>query len=90
MALQRAYSILRLELENVTKPYSFDVSRQYDRRTDGIQYLGIARRQTNGLYKCLANVAGALCVVEVRINFDDLLEPAIVDDDPGDEDRSDE
>jgi hypothetical protein len=33
----------------------------------GIQYLGKATRQANGTWRCLANVGGALCLVEVSI-----------------------
>ena len=40
------------------------------RSNDGlIEYWGIARRQPNGLYRCLADVGGALCFVEVSITF---------------------
>lgn len=35
-----------------------------------IQYWGIAKRQPNGKYHCLANVCGALCRVEVTLRFD--------------------
>lgn len=33
----------------------------------GIEYIGVARRQADGTWRCLANVDGALCLVEVRI-----------------------
>jgi hypothetical protein len=32
-----------------------------------IKYIGKARKQNNGLWTCLADVAGALCLVEVKI-----------------------
>lgn len=38
-----------------------------DRRHPSVQYLGFATRQENGLWRCLANVGGALCIVEVSI-----------------------
>ncbi len=37
-------------------------------RTGLVQYWGIATRQPNGKYHCLANVGGNLCVVEVTIS----------------------
>lgn len=43
-----------------------DVDGQMDEKT-GIQYIGKAILQSNGLFRCLANVGGALCVVEVRV-----------------------
>ena len=35
----------------------------------GIQYIGTARRQADGTWQCLANVGGALCLVEVSISI---------------------
>jgi hypothetical protein len=47
----------------------------------GVQYIGKAQRNFDGMWVCLANVGGALCFVEV------LASPlVIVDHDPGDED----
>jgi hypothetical protein len=41
------------------------------RSPDGaIEYWGQATKQPNGLYLCFANVAGMLCVVEVRITME--------------------
>ena len=51
-------------------PDTIDLDRRYDSRTNAIQYLGMARRQSNGLYRVLANVGGALCIVEVTLHFD--------------------
>jgi hypothetical protein len=49
--------------------------------TTGVSYIGKARRVFGGQWRCLANVGGALCLVEVRIR------PTVhVDADPGDED----
>lgn len=36
----------------------------------GITYLGIATRQPDGTWHCLANVGGALCRVEVTLTPD--------------------
>ena len=35
--------------------------------TSGIEYIGKAHRQPDGTWRCLANVGGALCLVEVKI-----------------------
>jgi hypothetical protein len=43
------------------------VDGERDRRYPGIQYWGKATRQPDGTYRCLANVEGSLCVVEVNI-----------------------
>lgn len=51
-------------------PDQIDLDRRYDSRTNAIQYLGMARRQPNGLYRVLANVGGALCIVEASLHFD--------------------
>lgn len=39
-----------------------------DRR--GIRYLGIATRQPDGTWQCLADVGGSLCRVEVKLTPD--------------------
>lgn len=44
----------------------------------GVRYLGNARKQNNGKYHCLANVGGALCLVELDITFNPLTEPVKV------------
>lgn len=51
-------------------PDRIDIDGRYDSRTDAIRYLGFATRQPSGLYRVLANVGGALCVVEVSLHFD--------------------
>jgi len=33
----------------------------------GVKFIGKATRQDNGMYRCLADVGGCLCIVEVRI-----------------------
>ena len=53
---------LHLKLINARK---LSVDRIVDSR--GIMYLGDAVQQFDGTWRCLANVAGALCVVVVRI-----------------------
>lgn len=53
---------LELDLYNET----IDVDGMYDQR-NGIQYIGNARRRNDGKWVCLANVGGALCLVEVTI-----------------------
>jgi hypothetical protein len=48
-------------------PDEVDVDKMIDHRHPGIQYWGKAKRQLDGTYRCLANVEGSLCVVEVKI-----------------------
>lgn len=33
----------------------------------GIKYIGKARKQNNGLWHCLAEIGGALCMIEVKL-----------------------
>jgi hypothetical protein len=47
------------------EPDEVDVDGRCDAR--GIVYLGKARRQPDGTWRCLANVGGALCLVEARV-----------------------
>lgn len=53
---------LHLQLIDARK---LSVDRIVDAR--GIMYLGDAIQQFDGTWRCLANVGGALCVVEVLI-----------------------
>jgi hypothetical protein len=53
--------------DHLPEPETVDVDGVLDR--NGIRYLGTARRQPNGKYVCLADVAGALCWVEVTLTF---------------------
>ena len=57
-----------------------DVDGLVDEST-GIRYIGKATKIFGGRWRCLANVGGALCLVELTVR------PAVnVDGDPGDED----
>lgn len=47
---------------------SIDVDGHLD-RTRSIRYLGRAQRQPDGTWRCLADVHGALCLVEVTIQL---------------------
>lgn len=47
-------------------PVEIDLDGHVDRK--GVRYIGKAARQPDGLYICLADVAGCLCRVEVRIS----------------------
>lgn len=51
-----------------THPFAevVDVNGVIDNKT-GIEYIGNAYRQPSGMYRCLANVNGALCRVEVSL-----------------------
>jgi hypothetical protein len=44
-----------------------------DGRTDakGVVFIGKAKQQSDGTWRCLANVGGALCIVEVKISFEE-------------------
>ena len=45
-------------------PNELDVDGIVDAK--GVKFIGKATRQANGTYRCLADVGGALCIVEVR------------------------
>lgn len=47
------------------EPFEIDLDDHVDDK--GIRYIGKARRQSDGTWRCLANVGGALCLVEVKI-----------------------
>ena len=63
----------QLELQLYTD--EVDVEGRHDRSRPNVQYIGKARKQNNGLWTCLANVGGALCLVEVKITEQE-VEPA--------------
>ena len=46
---------------------TLDVDGHVDAR--GVRYLGVATRQKDGTWKALADVCGALCIVECRITL---------------------
>lgn len=55
------------------KPVQVDVEGRYcetDRYGD-IKMLGKAALQPDGKWRCLANVGGALCLVEVSLRFEE-------------------
>ena len=56
------------ESEDDGMPEAVDLSGVFDEKT-GIAYLGKARavKYSKGRYRCLANVNGMLCVVEVTL-----------------------
>jgi hypothetical protein len=56
----------------VAAPKEIDINGHVDAK--GVRYLGKATKMANGMYQCLADVDGALCVVECRIVEDDGLE----------------
>jgi hypothetical protein len=57
-----------------------DLHNVVDEKT-GIRYIGKARREFGGQWRCLADVGGALCLVEVSFR------PTVhAGGDPGDED----
>lgn len=44
-----------------------DVDGIIDPRHPGVQYWGKATRQNDGTWRCMANVEGMLCLVEISI-----------------------
>lgn len=44
-----------------------DVDNHVDER--GIRYIGKAHLMPNGKWRCLADVGGALCLVEAKLTF---------------------
>lgn len=48
-----------------SNPKEVDVDGMMDRK--GVIFLGKATQQFDGTWRCLANVGGALCLVEVKI-----------------------
>lgn len=53
-------------------PNEIDLDGQVDAK--GVQFIGKATRTTGYLYRCLANVASALCIVEVRLSTNTALD----------------
>jgi hypothetical protein len=51
------------------EPDELDVDGMMDAK--GVVFIGRAKRQPNGTWRCLANVGGALCIVEVKITFEE-------------------
>ena len=56
---------LLIELPYEELPDEIDLDALVDAR--GVRYFGKATQKSPGLYRCLAEVGGALCVVEVRV-----------------------
>jgi hypothetical protein len=56
----------QLELTTTTR---FSLEGHVDAR--GIRYLGEAALMGDGSWRCLADVGGCLCVVELRLTFTD-------------------
>ena len=46
-------------------PDEIDLDGKMDGK--GVVYWGKAKRQSDDIYRCLAEVGGALCIVEVRL-----------------------
>ena len=52
------------------EPDELDVDGRMDAK-GGVVFIGNAKRQSDGTWRCLANVGGALCIVEVKITFEE-------------------
>jgi hypothetical protein len=48
-------------------PKEVDVDGLVDSK--GVVFIGKATQQFDGTWRCLANVGGALCLVEVRLSY---------------------
>ena len=57
-------------MEIAKKPKEIDVDGIKDPNYE-ITYIGKATQMDDGTWRCLANVEGALCLVEVKISKDD-------------------
>jgi len=55
----------------VVEPDELDVDGRLDAK--GVMFLGTAKRQDDGTWRCLANVGGALCIVEPKITFEEAV-----------------
>lgn len=53
--------------EEKEMPEELDVDGRVDSR--GVKFIGKAKRQPDGTWHCLADVGGALCIVEVKVTF---------------------
>jgi len=56
------------QLQLLTTGEIADVDGMVDRKREGISYIGQATKQFDGTWRCLANVGGMLCLVEVKID----------------------
>lgn len=57
------------QLEFNLYPEEVNVDGMVDKR--GIRYIGKAKRCNNGRWRCLADLHGMLCIVEVTITFEE-------------------
>ena len=55
----------QLEMSDIRTKTTIDVDGMVDRH--GIKFIGLATLMGDGSYRCLADVSGCLCVVEVKI-----------------------
>ncbi len=58
-----------MEIQQELKLYQDEIDLSGHMDASGIKYLGVAKKQNNGKWHCLANVDGSLCFVEVTITF---------------------
>jgi len=56
-----------------TPPITLDVDGKWDRKNN-IRYIGDAYKQLDGTWRCLADVGGALCLVEMKVTITDSWE----------------
>jgi hypothetical protein len=67
----------QLELQ-YNPPIELNVDGMHDATAEGIRYLGKAAKQIDGTWRCLADVYGCLCIVQVNIKMVDCegIEPS--------------
>lgn len=53
---------------HLSDPPRLDVDKMWDEKKE-IMYIGKATLQYDGTWRCLANVYGALCLIEVKVRF---------------------
>lgn len=64
-ALREAARVAIEAAEAFAPVLTLDVDGYVD--AQGIQYIGKATKQTDGSWRCLANVAGSFCIVEIKL-----------------------
>lgn len=69
-----------IELMAPANAVEIDIHDRVD-EAKGIRYIGKARLGFDGLWRCLADVGGALCLVEITVR-----PTVVIDQDNGDED----
>lgn len=59
-------------LSSTTLPETIDMEGMSP--SEGVTCMGVATRLSESSYRCMANVGGALCIIEVRLTQDEAAE----------------